>query len=587
MKKGLTRLAAASLALALGFGAVACAGDDTPDATTTTAATTTEAAEETEETDAPTETEEETEAPSDDETDEPSTDGTDGTDEPEDTDAYTNNVDNSTIYPLEGDRSLTYWVDLNANVSATYQNLGDTPLYQAIMEETGVTVEFQHPGAGQADEQLSLLLTTGEYPDIIEYNWLGFAGGPAKALGDGVLIELNDVLTDYAPNLSAYLEARPDVDTMTRTDDGKQYVFPFIRGHEALQVSSDLTIRQDWLDELGLDMPVTMEDWENVLTAFRDEKGALAPLTMTQGHVAWAHFTNPYGIRNSFFVEDGEVKYGAAEPGYRDFLETFSRWYQEGLLDPDLATITGQQITAKMTTGEAGVSMGYTASSMGNWTQAARETNPDYLLAGAPIPVMEEGGPKNHSPVDFPYIGGGSAGITTSAEDVEAAARFLDFNYSNEGHIFMNFGIEGESYEWEGDYPTYKDEMSNDPEGRPFATMLGQYIRGNYSGPFVQDVRYIEQYLPFPEQGVAVAEWANTDALDYALPPVTATPEESSDLATIMNEVNAERDRMFLAFLFGDESLDNFDSYVESLNNMGLQDAIEIQEAAIERYNNR
>src|SRR5690554_1081077 len=56
-------------------------------------------------------------------------------------------------YPLEGNRTLTYWADFNSNVAANYANLGDTPLFQELFERTGITVQFQHPAAGQAQEQ--------------------------------------------------------------------------------------------------------------------------------------------------------------------------------------------------------------------------------------------------------------------------------------------------------------------------------------------------------------------------------------------------------------------------------------------------
>lgn len=588
MNKHLSRLMAASLALVLIFGTIACNGDTQE----TDAPTTTEQQTETPE---ETETSEETEAPTEGVTESETTDGTETPDEGpagiggghREEGQPTNNVDNSERYPLERDASLTYWVQPNSSVTALFQNLGETPLYQEYVERTGIDVTFQHPSVANAAEALSLLLTTGEYPDIIEYNWLGFAGGPSKAIQDGILIELNDVIEEYAPNLTALFESRPEFEQMVQTDEGSHYVFPFLQGHDNLLVASGIIIREDWLNELGLEMPETMEEWEHVLTRFRDDMGAQAPLAITQGHIEWGQWTNPFGVMNGFYRNDeGEVRYGAVEEGYKEFLETFNRWYQEGLLDPDHATLDNDQMRAKMTSGRSGVAMGYMASGIGNWTDAARETNPDYLLAGTPIPVMNPGDPKRFSSRNFNYIGGGSAGITTSADDVEAAALFLDYGYSNEGHILFNFGIEGESFDWDDNYPKYKDELYNDPD-HALNIVLGQYLRASYSGPFVQDERYIEQYVPLPEQQEAYMTWADTEAGDYRMPPITATPEESSELATIMNDINDERDRMYLAYLFGDESLDNFDQYVESLYDLGLERAIEIQEAALERYNNR
>lgn len=71
------------------------------------------------------------------------------------------------------------------------------------------------------------------------------------------------------------------------------------------------------------------------------------------------------------------------------------------------------------------------------------------------------------------------------------------------------------------------------------------------------------------------------------MPPVTPTSEESKEYSIIMNEINTYRDEMVLKFIFGTESLDNFDTYVKNIESMGLDRALEIQNAALERYNAR
>ena len=182
-------------------------------------------------------------------------------------------------YPLETPDGepvkFVYWTALNGNVSANFTNLGDTPLYQELMDRTGVEIEFLHPAAGQDQEALTLMLTGGELPDIIEYPWQEFAGGPAKALDDYNIIPLNDLLEENAPALTHYLDIRPDVKQQAMTDDGTIFAFPFIRGHKDLQVSAGLVVRKDWLDDLGLEVPETIDEWETVLTAFKDEKEPL------------------------------------------------------------------------------------------------------------------------------------------------------------------------------------------------------------------------------------------------------------------------------------------------------------------------
>ncbi len=182
-------------------------------------------------------------------------------------------------YPMTSDKTFTYWTSLNESVGANYANLGDTPFAKAWMEQTGVNIEFQHPPTGQQEEQFSLLLADGNLPDMIEYHWMTYPGGPEKAINDGAIIPLNDVFEQYAPNLMAYLKANPEIDKMIKTDDGHYYEFPFIRGDEKLLQTIGLMVRQDWLQDLGLEVPTTIDEWHTVLTKFKEEKGATAPFS--------------------------------------------------------------------------------------------------------------------------------------------------------------------------------------------------------------------------------------------------------------------------------------------------------------------
>lgn len=495
-------------------------------------------------------------------------------------------------YPMADGGSFSYWCELTTTVSANYSNLGETPFAKNWMEKTGSQIEFLHPPTGQMKEQFSLILADGNLPDLMEYNWMvDYPGGPEKAIKDGVIVPLNDVFAQYCPNLTKYLQENPDIDKMIKTDDGKYYAFPFIRGDERLCNTIGLMLRGDWLDELGMEVPTTIDEWHEVLTAFKEKKGATAPYTFEYTNqnliladpFAFAHNTCRY-----FYIgDDGKVHYGAAEDNYKDFLTTMNQWYSEGLVDADLATLGNDQVSAKMTNGTAGASIGWAGSRMGTWTAAAQASNPDYRLVPAPYPTTEKGAFPEFGQMENQYSGRASVAITTSCKDLEKAARLMDYAYGEEGHMAFNFGIEGESYEMVDGYPTYTDQIMKNPDGWPISQAMSAYIRGNYNGPFVQDLRYLEQYYTLDEQKATPEVWGASNAKKHALPPITPTAEESKEFSTIMNEINTYRDEMTLKFMFGTESLDNFDTYVQNIKNMGLDRALEIQNAALDRYNAR
>ena len=494
-------------------------------------------------------------------------------------------------YPMQTDVTVTYWAELNGNVSANYTNLADTAFGKNLQKETGVTIEFQHPAVGQTSEAFNLLLGKTELPDVIEYNWLGYSGGPEKAIKDGVIIPLNDIIDKYCPNLKAYLAANPEIDKMVKTDDGTYYCFPFIRGGDMLLTSMGPMVRQDWLTELGLEVPTTIEEWETVLTAFKDQKGAAAPFTYQWSSGGLTNnnpFAYAYGVTREFYLDDnGAVVYGAVQDGYKEYLQLMNKWMKAGLLDLDLLALTGDQVTAKITNGTAGASFAYCGSGLGNWTNAGKATNENYLLVAAPYPTLVKGEKPEMGQRDNNYIGTGSAAISTTCKNVEVVARLLDYAYGEAGTMLYNFGEEGTSYTMVGDVATFTDLVLKNPDGLSVAHALAGYIRANYNGPFVQSEAYATQYYTTKEQKEALEIWSDTNMGAHVVPPVTATPEESKEISTYMTEITKYRDQETIKFINGDRSFDEWDAYVAEIEKMGLPKVLELKEAALGRYNNR
>lgn len=492
-----------------------------------------------------------------------------------------------TSYPMETDVTLTYWTALNTNVAALSEDLNQTPFAEELKAQTGVDVQFIHPPVGQEADQLNILLASENLPDIIENNWYSFSGGPQKALDDGFILDLTDIIPEHSPNLYKYLQANPETDKMIKTDDNRYYVYPFIKGDEKLLVVQGLVVRQDWLDELGLEMPETIDEWHNVLTQFKERKGAEAPLTYQANMLLKGDFIGAFGITRDFTVENGKVIYGPADPRYRDFLETFAQWYQEGLIDSNIANVDSKAQDANILNGKSGVSFGFAGSNLGRWMQALQASDPNAELVAAPHLSRVKGERPKIGQKDVPYSTSGSVAITTSCRNVELAARFLDYGYSEAGHMLYNFGKESKSYNMIDGYPTYTDYILNNENGLSVGAAMGQYIRGNQCGPFVQAREYIEQYYNTPQQMAALEIWADSDMASYSLPKVTFTPEESSEVANIANNINTYVDEMTARYIMGLEDLSTFDTYMGRLKTFRIDRLLELYQGAYERYMKR
>ena len=95
------------------------------------------------------------------------------------------------------------------------------------------------------------------------------------------------------------------------------------------------------------------------------------------------------------------------------------------------------------------------------------------------------------------------------------------------------------------------------------------------------------QYARRPQQRQAVVLWGQTDAAQHMLPAVTATPSEAEELAEMMSDINTYVEEMFVKFITGQEPLSNFGAFQSRLQQMGIERAIEIKQAGLQRYNSR
>lgn len=486
--------------------------------------------------------------------------------------------------------TLTYWVSMNAGVAQLFKNYGETELYKEYEKRTGVTINFIHPSGGSANEQFNTMLAADDLPDMIEYSWRFYAGGPEKAINDGKIVKLNELIDKYSPNLKKTLLANEDLNRQVKTDNGSYYVYPFIRGDESLTVFNGPIIRQDLLEDLGLKSPTTIDEWYTVLKAFKEKKNIECPLLFSNifGDISTGNaFIGAYGIAYDFYQENGKIKFGPVEPGYKDFLITFQKWYAEKLIGQELMLQDAKTYDTLITSEKAGAFITTVGGGMGKYIPALRKNNSKAKLEGTVYPSLKQGESAKFGQRESIFPGNsGCVAISPRNKHQKETAQWLDYGYSPEGRMLFNFGIEGKSYKMVNGYPTYTEEITKNPENMPMVQIMSKYMRGHFNGPFVQAKEYFEQYMTYPEQLKAVEAWKKA-GYQSKLPPYSFTPEENQKFNSIMNEVYKYSYTMFLRFIKGEEPMENFDQYASKMNAMGINEAVKMIQTAIERYNKR
>lgn len=497
----------------------------------------------------------------------------------------------------DSEKTLTYWMELHDNVSSIVNNFGDLPFAKELQKQTGINIKYVHPSKGQEKEEFSIMIASGKTTDIIEYSWQRYPGGPNNAIDNDVIYELNQFIENYAPNLSSFLDSNPSIDKQVKTDKGDYYVFPFIRNEKILQYTSGPIIRKDWLDDLGLQVPETVDEWYIMLKAFKNVKKASAPLSCqvrlnTDTHTVipdlYRIFMGAFNYQNYFYQENNIVKYGPIEPGRKEFLNTMARWYKEGLLDEYFTSIDKDTLDSKILNGETGATYGSGGGNMGSWLYEMKTKNPEFDLVAAKYPVKNKGDISiiGHSTNEY-TISSGHAAISKNCSYPDTAAKFLDYAYSKQGHMLYNFGIYNDSYIIKDGNPIYTEKILNPSDKLSIAQRISMYSRGNTNGPFIQDKRYIEQFYSLPQQKNALVVWSDNQNEKTLLPPITSNSSESSDLAIIMNDIQRYVDDMTIKFILGVEPIENYDGYILNIKNMGIDRAINIMQQALDRYNNR
>lgn len=491
----------------------------------------------------------------------------------------------SVSYPMDGSVTLTIAYTTKTAVTANYADWTETPFWSAWQEATGIKLEAME----LSDDQLNLMLSSGELPDLILMNPYNYPGGPELAVLDGV-IEPLDAYEAYLPDLMAALSEDERYMKASTTDSGNLIGAPFIRGDEYLLNSLGMIIRNDWLEELNLEIPKTPDQLYETLVAFRDEMGAAEALScdtwqLKNYYLKDGLITNGFGLpTGDFYVEDGVVHYGFAEPEIKDCYAYLNKLFSEGLMEKDYGTWDGAVYKNNIMGGNSGMTAGSVGGNLGSWMKEAVETNPDYELVGVPSLVQNEGDRAKGSASNF-CVTGTFLVMTTQCENKEAAAQFINYGYTDEGAMLFNYGVEGESYEMVDGVPTYTEFITNNPDGWTMQQALAGYCMSWSEGPFVQQKGYMEQFAALPQQQEAITNWTDNDYLDYQLPLLAIGLEDSDEYSKINSEISTFIDEMVVAYVTGEKSLDNFETeYMETLKSLGVDRLIEIQQTAYDKY---
>ena len=495
-------------------------------------------------------------------------------------------------YPLSTDQKITWWAYRGGTVYGGYSTPDEMPSMVEYEKATGVDVEWTFATPGQEVQQFNLLLASGDLPDIVSYYWTynDIPGGPDKAIQDGYFTSLNELIPKYAPAFNKYLEENPAAARDLTTDGGNYFYFPSYTTTETEakdQISAGYMFRKDWLDELGLPVPETMDEWYTTLKAFKEQKNATAPFSIPYTHLSRG-IAGAWGIGLPTFKEGDVVKYGYAEPAYKDFLLTMNKWYNEGLLDKSFASIDTKSVDAKIINGSTGATFGWAQSGLLKWTNAAREKDPNFELVGVSYPVKNKGESSTFALRD-PMVYFAGCAISQQSNNKELAVKLLDYGFTKEGREKMLFGTVGDTFNIQDGVYRYTDKIEKNPDGLTMVEAKNLYVRNEQNIPLLTsnlglNAKVVESFA-LPELEAAVKTWRNNEG-DKSRVPTTLAPsiEDSTEYGRILTDLNSYSQEMMLKFIVGETPFSEYDNYLAELEKRGLSRLLEILQNSYDRY---
>jgi len=497
-------------------------------------------------------------------------------------------------------KNFTYWAVMATSSSNTLDSYNDMMFYQEMEKRTGVHIDFIHPIEGSTGNEAFIAMLSGDtIPDMIEYDWSNYSGGPQQALDDDVIIALNDYLEEHAPAYYDYMEGEKgiaadyDYKLQSTTDDGRYYGFNVLNVGETKAFSGIYT-RADLLEKWSMDIPETIDDWTALFAKAKSE-GFSKPFTCACDILSFKNvdkhaFNTAYGVGKMFYLEGDKVVFGPFQKGYKEYVAQMTQWMKAGYLDSGFVTVDDAKIESNMTNGTSMTTFGYVGSGIGKILPAAQAKDPSYDLVACPYPVANEGEIAEFQQV-FPAATSKAIGISSTCGNYEKAVEWCDYIYSDEGTVLQLFGLEGDTFtiqEIDGKQRyIYTDKILNYQENG-FTSL--QYAMWHYMLPcnapgYNQHSDYLYNFYQLDRQKEAIEVWnvAVDNAAKHALPTLTYTEEEAREITDIQEVAEANLEVALCDIILGKKSIDTYDDAIKQAKAEGYDRWLEITQTAYER----
>ena len=321
-----------------------------------------------------------------------------------------------------------------------------------IEKEANVDVEWTQYVIGDEWNTIkAALFASGDIPDII----INGTVSTDYSVYDGLFQDMSDLIPQYGPNLTAMFEKHPECKIIVSEMDGSIYSTPKYQ-RVWPTAARGMYINKQWLDNLGLEIPTTLDELYTVLKAFKDNdaNGNGDPndeIPYDYQSRGTIYFAGSYGItlsgygdyQRGFYSDGGEIKNLFMQDCFEDMMAYIAKLHVDGLVNPETLTqdYSQYQSLARGVDGVAKVGMTI------GWESTDRfglEVVDQYV----PLPQMTLSKDNPYYTEDIRYqndyeglnYGANRCAMSAACENKEAAMRFIDTFYKPENSLQVLWG---------------------------------------------------------------------------------------------------------------------------------------------------
>ena len=505
--------------------------------------------------------------------------------------------------------------DVLSGISALSGGYDNNPVLNQMQENAGIKINWETM-SDSLGEQVGIRITGGDLPDALQA--VGFSNYDLGRYGrGGTFIDLTPYVTDpeIMPNLSAILEKYPKIKAAITQDDGKIYGLPAaeMMGTAATGAAEDYSIHsiqqfsminKAWLDDLGLDVPETVEELKAALQAFKDnhmahkmygaDPGSTIPMSFGFDQWCWGQniFYAPFGLTNWSDVcmdlrltKDKEVVFDCVSDEYRDAITYYHDWYADGLIDVEVFSQEANQYLAKGAQGYLGVATWWEINEM------MGEHAADYVY----LPPLK--GPDGKCTVYIKSAGSavnsGQLSITKDCKSPVNLLKFYDQWYTGENVMQLQYGPIGvyfnEEKDDQGMYVSITDEEARAKYNKSAGELKSTY---EVAGPKLILSEYYTNVFHMEDRAMQRLEdlqnfWFKyVDDFTYYPVDCVFTKEELDDLDLYRPDFESHvREQEALWLRDGGPTDAEWEAYKQDLvDTYGMNQLLEVYQNAYARY---